>query len=120
MPCYSGDEDRGRGYYDDYLNERREREQRDAMLCAVLSALSPEALEAVLYTVDWKEAGVKKGQLLTWWEKHKVLDEERRVRERKAREKAAKDAAAKAEKEKVRKAAIAKLSPAERKALGLK
>ncbi len=81
----------------------------EAMLCAVMTSLEAgRNTTHVLNDVNWKEAGVTKDQLLSWWKRHKDQDRKRRVAE--AEEQARKAA---------RKLALAKLTPYERKALGL-
>lgn len=60
-----------------------------AALCGIL-AVDTEVLDLV----DWKEAGVTKGEVLEWWGLHRVRGAERKAQEkvwaaeRKARERA--------------------------------
>ena len=59
-----------------------EYENTNALLCAIVRVLENSGnLDHALNSVDWKEAGVTKATFHAWWEKHKRLDEERRVRE---------------------------------------
>lgn len=82
-----------------------------ASLCAVLTFIEGDksAFDAMLKDIDWKEAGVSKREFLAWWEDHKVEDAMRRKQE--AAERRAKE---------IRKAALAKLTPEEKKILGVK
>lgn len=117
MPCSDG------GYSSDQLaNMRRaeERKERDAQIviaslcaiCAVLESQSINLLPQVLDMVNWEEAGIKRTEFAVWWDRHKEEDRQRREAEEQAKRKANKRASARA-------AALAKLSPADRKALGL-
>ena len=105
MPC--------RDYYDDHP-EAPYKEELSVVapaLCAVFRALAKEKgllMEGLLNQIDWKEAGVSKKQVLDWWKNHEEQD--RLNLERKEREAAAK---------KLKKDALAKLTPEERKALGI-
>jgi len=81
-------------------------------LCAVFRKLEAEhglLMEGFLNQIDWRGAGVTKKEVLSWWNTHKEQDERRRERE-------AQEAAAK----KLKKAALAKLTPEERKLLGVR
>lgn len=82
--------------------------QTPAMLCAIFSALSPTQRANAMQEADWTEAGVSLKEFSDWWKMHQVRDSERRAQE--ARQKKAAEARAEA---------MSKLSPAERKALGL-
>jgi|SanBayMetagenome_1026888.scaffolds.fasta_scaffold63463_2 hypothetical protein len=94
---------------------RREAAEKAAMveasLCAVITLLEkdPAGFALMLKQIDWKEAGVSKREFMRWWEDHKEIDAARRVRE--AKEKA---------KKKLRDGALAKLTPEEKKILGVK
>jgi len=83
-----------------------------ASLCAVLTKMETNMPKKTfgqwMDAIDWKEAGVTKRELMTWWEEHKAADSRRRVRE-------AKEAAEK----KIRDEALAKLTPEEKKILGV-
>jgi hypothetical protein len=131
MPCY--DERSHNSYYDEYSTERKAKERAEAMLCAVLNILetctvqksvdpstSNTAFRNVLGMIDWQEAGVSRKALESWWKEHKELDRQRRIREEKARNAAVGVAAKKAREKAAREAALAKLTEADRKALGLK
>lgn len=84
----------------------------EAVLCGVLSAIRDRdgAAEVVCWldTVDWQEVGVPRERVNNWWAAHQFEDEQRRSRERRDAERAT-----------VRSEALAKLTPAERKALGV-
>jgi hypothetical protein len=73
-------------------------------LCAVLKAMSKEDLERIVYDAKNKTAR----DLADWWETHQAADTAREAKEK---------AAAKAEA--IRKKAVAKLTPKERKVLGV-
>lgn len=94
---------------------RREAAEKAAMveasLCAVITLLEkdPAGFALMLKQIDWKEAGVKKRQFLSWWEDHKEEDAKRRER-----------MAAQLREIKIRKDALAKLTPEEKKILGIK
>lgn len=76
--------------------------RREAALCALMTSMDDlDLLDDVLENVDWSEAAACAGEawLTGWFEKHVGKDTARR--------------------EAVKRAALAKLTPAERKALGL-
>ena len=109
MPCSDG------GYNDEVRvsrDEVREHDMLEAAMCGILTVLeasaSGQSLDYLLGYVDWKEAGIKRKTLETWWKKHKKQDEERRAREAAARDK-----------EQLKASAISKLTAEERAALGL-
>jgi hypothetical protein len=80
-----------------------------AHLCAVLFVLDErDMLNDVLHRIDAKESGVSAGEIRRWWKEHQKIDEQRRTEERAERDK--KDR---------RRSAIEKLTPDERKLLGL-
>jgi hypothetical protein len=94
-------------------------------LCAALSALKVAAGHVSfdecrtvdpLDMLDYKEAGFKRARLKLWWEKHQADDFKRKQREASA---AAKKTAEE-QLERERQDALAKLTPKERKLLGLK
>ncbi len=90
-------------YYsdDDYLRmARAEREQLTRMLCEVCTRLDAEALAAI-------------PELPEWWRKHQEDDRRRAEHERAAVESEAQHKATK-------RAALAKLTHAERRALGIR
>lgn len=109
MPCSDG------GYSDEVRVSRddvREHTMLESAMCGILTALENNSvagkLDFFLDTVDWKEAGIKRKTLETWWRKHKKQDDERRARE-----------AAALNKEQLKASAISKLTAEERAALGL-
>lgn len=73
-------------------------------LCATLKALSPKAREALVY--DAKSRFSR--ELATWWEEHQKADKER-----------AQAQARETRRQNLAKQALAKLTPAEKRALGL-
>lgn len=73
-------------------------------LCTILSALSKKDRDRLLYS-DAKDAQMR--DVAAWWEEHEAADKKRLAEERKA-----------TKQEKLREQALAKLTPAERKALG--
>jgi hypothetical protein len=84
--------------------------KQTSRLCAVFSVLESRGeLMNVLNAVDWKEAGVTKASTLLWWEEHQAKDRQRRQVE-----------AAEAARKKARRAILSKLSPSEKKILGIK
>lgn len=95
------------------MRDAKEMVMLRSSLCAVLtkmeSNMPKKTFEQWMDAIDWKESGVTKDELMTWWEDHKEEDARRRARE-------AKEAAEK----KIRKQALAKLTPEERKILGVK
>lgn len=105
MPCNDG----GGNVRTEYI-EIEHTGRMAARLCAVLTVLEKRGLlDEVVGMIDFKGAGVGPRDLSTWWAKHKRIDEEKREREQ-----------TQAQRERDRKAAIAKLSPKDRKVLGLK
>lgn len=102
MPCSDG---RDRGY------DRETEEQRrfaESALCAVLTYCESNNID-ILPNIDYKEAGITRTLLTTWWRKHKEIDRLRREREKVLKEQ-----------EQLKQTAISKLTFAERMALGLK
>ena len=85
----------------------------EAVLCGILTAaengISVLGPTGLLDNVDWKEAGVKRKTVETWWKNHKAEDEERRAREAAERRKA-----------ELRKVALGKLTAEELEVLGIK
>jgi hypothetical protein len=85
MPCRDiSDEEYAR-------HDRQERDNLAAALCAVLSVMEKNmpanTFNQYINTIDWKEAGITKKWLTTWWTKHKAKDAERRAYEAKERAK---------------------------------
>lgn len=111
MPCNSDYGYRSFSHYETRYEEERERnEWLEAALCAALTALNSN-----YDALDYKEAGIKRADLIKWHDAHKIKDAERREREAEER----KARAEKAAKAKARKALIAKMSPEERELLGV-
>lgn len=79
-------------------------------LCGILTVLENcGELTAMLRNgIDWRETGITEEELIEWWNAHKKQDQERRERERKINEQ-----------NETRKIALSKLTPEERKSLGL-
>lgn len=99
MPCFDPD------YNAQALfRQGREHTKRlEAMLCAVLTAAAKGGVQAAIFHhYDAAEAGIPAKDVLDWWEQHQKEDRERRE----------------AELERDRASGLAKLTPAERKALG--
>ena len=107
MPCNDGGYDRDiitltQDSYDMYQNIA-------AMLCGIATVLEDDGdLSSVLDKVDWKESGGSKKKFKAWWASHKAADAERKAEEETIREKA----------ERVEEI-LAKLTPEERKLIGI-
>jgi hypothetical protein len=82
-------------------------------LCGVLTALEADGkLQDTFDRVNWTEAGVRQENVERWWAKHKESDAARKLAESVQRRED--------EKWRRRRAlALAKLTPAERRSLGL-
>lgn len=118
MPCY---DDRGRE--ESYKATRelkltnKKMEKIAAMLCMVLSTLEEEnELGHFKELFNYKESGVSREDLMTWWREHKDADAKRRREEYEAAEKARKKVEREAERQKV----LERLTPEERELLGVK
>lgn len=118
MPCYDGRDS------SEILREEAERfaklanhsEKIEAALCAILTKLEKDNLFAtVMNDVDWKEAGISQRFVDTWWVNHKAYDEQRRHLEEEVRLRNAEKEERKRRKQEV----LAKLTPEERKILGV-
>lgn len=84
-------------------------EDFEATLCGLFTLFEKEGeIDWWTSRVDWKEAGVKRKTVETWWKKHKEEDAARRARE-----------AAERRKEELKAHALSKLSAEERAALGI-
>lgn len=95
-------------------NLKRELDLATRLLCSVCGSL-----ERASGHIKLGSDLLRDPELTEWWEKHKAADELRRKREaEKARKKAEKEKKKRA-KSALKKKALAKLTPAERKALGL-
>lgn len=82
--------------------------QLEAMLCGVVHVLDKQnCLNQILDHVDWVEAGITRYEFDRWWRMHQQQDEERRNRELWEQQKI-----------ELRNKTLARLSPAERQALG--
>lgn len=81
----------------------------EAVLCGVFTELDAEG-ELYLWfgDIDWKEVGVSRQAVETWWTTHKKEDEARRAREK-----------AECDKKALKAGALAKLTDDEKKVLGL-
>ncbi len=97
-------------YYERTAIAQRELNKVNAMLCGVLtSAENLGILGTVLQNVNETECGVTIASIRSWFNRHKKEDARRKAREEATRKQ-----------EEVKREALAKLSPEERKALGLK
>lgn len=101
MPCFDGRENERIVEPSDY----RELKRIEAVLCSIVRK---QGLDFVLNSMD-AECGVDAAQVAKWWERHTRSDRARKLREMEER-------IEKAKKEK----AISKLTPEERKILGVK
>jgi hypothetical protein len=83
MPCYGGDDGPGtRTVYRD-----RDNPMLSAALCGILSHLESNKLYGkIIANLDYKEMGITREELQTWWAKHKREDKERREREKRQKE----------------------------------
>lgn len=53
---------------------------REAMLCGLMTALEAnEALETYVNSIDYREGGFTRRQLMSWWSRHKEADRARRA-----------------------------------------
>lgn len=131
MPCRDYMDDNPGAYYGERLRDKEaeiERLQKklsfaESTLCAVLRAIEKAGLNLFNnigpIDVDWVDAGVKPKDVSTWFFKHKEIDMAIRARTAKERaEKLEKEAKAKALK-RAKEAALKKLTPEERKLLGV-
>lgn len=110
MPCRDDRDEPGygRGYAQGQATARDAEKQiklLEAMLCAMITVVDEAKLS---HKIDYKEGGFTNAQLQHWWAEHQRKDTQRR-------EKEAKVAQAKAEKARI----LSKLTPQERKKLGL-
>lgn len=111
MPCHSDYGYSSSSHYERLYEEELKRNNwLEAALCASLTALNSN-----YDALDYKEAGIKRADLIKWHDAHKIKDAERRAREAEER----KARAEKAAKTKAKKALLAKLSPEERELLGV-
>lgn len=103
MPCTDG----GAPYPP--TREQELEAKAPAMLCAITKVLDDSNIIGTIFDrVDWATAGVTAYEFQEWWELHKEKDRQRM-----------RDEVRNAERERKRKDALAKLTKADRKALGL-
>lgn len=86
----------------------------EAAMCGLFTAMESTVqgdnmLPLWLGSVDWKEAGVPRKRVETWWKRHKEEDEKRRAKE-----------AAEKRKKELRKTALGKLTAEELEVLGIR
>lgn len=106
MPCSS---DYGPSIHTEYVEKEHDGKMA-ARLCAVLTTLEARGwLHQTLDNIDYKEAGITRKSLQNWWNEHKQRDVERRLREQEE-----------ARRMRVKRNALAKLTDAEKKALGVR
>jgi hypothetical protein len=80
-----------------------------AMLCGICTSMEKDgSMEVTLSLVDWKEAGVSRYEFEAWWSEHKDKDKARRLQEHHEKKR-----------QKNIDKALRKLTPAERRILGL-
>lgn len=104
MPCTDGSSD-----WDRAFTAGREARKFESLLCGFITVLSnSNTLENWKSKVDWTEVGVTRKAFEEWWEEHQKADEKRREQE-----------AFESNRELLKKLALAKLTPQERKALGV-
>jgi hypothetical protein len=88
---------------------RRELEEAEAMLCMIMRKMKAGGVVLFLEEEDFQEAGVTQVAFDAWWSRHEYQDEARRkaaIREKEAAKK--------------KQAILNKLTPEERKILGVK
>ena len=86
-----------------FYGDQHRLDEWTAILCSKLKKLSKKQQDTIIY-----DGRLPKARLLAdWWEKHQEADKLRNARERAKKKQAS-----------LRKSALAKLSPAERRALG--
>lgn len=87
MPC-----DDGSGFgYNYYNNQDRiisERKNFEAMLCGVLT-YAESKIPDILDHLDYKEMGIGKTIVASWWTQHKAADQKRRKREQEEKDRKA-------------------------------
>ena len=100
MPCSDGGPT-----HEQLQKARREAEVAKAGLCMMLSIYG---IPTISHADAYKESGISRVELMRWWGQHQKEDERRRKRE-----------AEQKKKRELQKLALNKLSPEEKKALGL-
>ena len=131
MPCRDYYDDHPEAFYGEQLADKEAEIERlkerisfaESALCGVLRTFEDNAMPYPDYlwtVIDYKGAGISRKELEKWFAKHKALDEkikkqeiERIIREREQAERQKQIT-------KKRDAALAKLTPEERKLLGIK
>ena len=113
MPCRDYYDDHPQQYFKDVTEPalKKQISFAESALCQTLAALESVVMENGNFYdyIDFKAAGIKKADLIKWHKEHKELDAKHRDEENAKKEKAA-----------LKKSALAKLTPAEREALGVK
>lgn len=123
MPCSDGGPSLEQIEAQQSLYKKRQKEiaLTRSVLCGICTALEApgkpglkgiDGLPKVLDKVDWEEVGFTRVEFAAWWNEHKLEDQQRRDREQAAKRKAETRKA-------LQKSGLAKLTPAERKALGI-
>ena len=111
MPCRDWPEGPVHTVYEDTPATKAKVKTLEAMLCAVLTASKNIGLDhdlQLIKRINERESGVTKKELFDWWAAHQEKDRARRRAEQAAELK-----------RQVKLQALAKLTPEERKALGL-
>jgi hypothetical protein len=109
MPCTDSRDNDNTELYTEIGRLREENAKVSAIACAALRALDGNNM---LEEIDYEEAGVTRLGTVEWFEKHKLADKRRKLKE--AKDKARAEAVLAA-----RRSGLNKLSPLERQALGL-
>ena len=102
MPCYDGAAE---------MTAAEERANEfESLLCGIATVLEQQnMLDNVLRAVNWSETGLGRYHFDRWWHDHKVQDKQRRMEDQ-----------AQKEAEKLRQSVLSKLTPEERRVLGIK
>lgn len=98
MPCLTYPEQSYVAHPDSQVVDilKKSNAELEAALCAVMTACEHRNINPILW-IDYKESGITRDKLESWWEDHKQKDKDRRIKEN----------------------ALAKLSAEERKVLGI-
>lgn len=106
MPCRDYYDDHPEQYYADTVRDlRKQISFAESALCAALRHIEKAYDADPVNYIDCDDAGIKQSELRSWYKKHKELDTKHRAAERKRQQ---------------RKEILAKLTPEERKILGVK
>lgn len=109
MPCvdYVSTPSQDEIYADRIRNAKASKDAAiaEGLACAVIRHFG---IDAIINQIDCVEAGLDKKDIKQWWKEHSAKDAARIAKEQSARKA-----------EEARKAALAKLTPAERKLLGV-